>query len=1123
MATELLQPGVSVIQEFRSVSPTIVTPTLVPCAIGPAFQVLEAEAVDATGNKSLNTDALVSAPALQTAANPAPFAGLDGLTLNVSVNGGPSQSFTFSDPTVANLSAAQVADQINGATTPPAGFAAYAITKGGSVYLQLRTIATGAGQTLKILSGTGNSALGYGTNFITEGTSTYFQNKVSVEQLNFPDPRDIIDQLDVDESSIRVFVNTGSALREFTRLSTFLRKKKLATYTSAIITFPTTILTGKKFSFRDGVRGSVQEYTFAAESANVAALVAAMNGLIGATKIVANGATKIDFTTIQGNVEILAPSSASAHSIIGWTDGDKAWTIETVDDGDGDTTTPTIVLDNDNFTVPAGSARLTGSTTLTGALSFHNLSLQVSKDGGHLQEVILDAGPIVSGSVMVVSNTLVTTVLNLVVNGTAYVVTFSGSDPLPIDTVIAQINAQVGITVAYRSTNLGVASPSGTYISYQVGGVAPVAGGSVSVVFAASTGWAELGLTGAVPILQTLTIAEIVTQINATMGTGFASNDGSDSLQLDSTILGAESKIAIGAGTGNASLGFTASAVVNGSPFPPKVGDAVYGDGVFVGNIVAVAPGGNNTRLKLDREVGLTYGASAMYIQAMKIISPLPADRPTPDLVIDLGGAVRIKHDVMRDTEGNPVTSIGQLIIAYKALRLDVTSSATNPALLSFADTKVLEETLNPINTDNPLALMLYFALINAPGVQVYGLGVDGTSASNPDGTPAAYAKALTFLEAKEVYALAPASQDPTVHQTFVTHVNSMSEPEAAGERVVLICPKMPDEALPTLVTSGTDGDSTITVNEIDTKLATLAADLLSKGINPIGTIPVSERVYLDIAEDAKKYSIATISGTKVTVRVVFAPGENDDQFYSTSSLPGDLISETFSINVRGAALVTPTGAPDYQAIAEQYQALGKVYGNRRVLMVAPENVGASIDAVEQLIPGYYVCAALSGMTGQLAPQQGFTNFPITGFTRVSGSNDAFSRKQMNVGAAGGTWWVVQEVAGAPLTTRHQVTTDLTSIETREYSITKVVDFCAKFMRGGLRNFIGKFNITTSFLDSLSTVVQGQLSFLTESGVLLGGDLNNIIQDENAPDTVLIDVTLDVPYPCNYIRLTLVI
>jgi hypothetical protein len=78
-------------------------------------------------------------------------------------------------------------------------------------------------------------------------------------------------------------------------------------------------------------------------------------------------------------------------------------------------------------------------------------------------------------------------------------------------------------------------------------------------------------------------------------------------------------------------------------------------------------------------------------------------------------------------------------------------------------------------------------------------------------------------------------------------------------------------------------------------------------------------------------------------------------------------------------------------------------------------------------------------------------------------------------------------------------------------------------MRAGLRNFIGKFNITQGFLDTLSTVVQGQLTYLSEAGTLIGGDLNNIVQDTTAPDTVLIDVTLDVPYPCNYIKLTLVV
>jgi hypothetical protein len=123
--------------------------------------------------------------------------------------------------------------------------------------------------------------------------------------------------------------------------------------------------------------------------------------------------------------------------------------------------------------------------------------------------------------------------------------------------------------------------------------------------------------------------------------------------------------------------------------------------------------------------------------------------------------------------------------------------------------------------------------------------------------------------------------------------------------------------------------------------------------------------------------------------------------------------------------------------------------------------------------------------------------------------------------AAGGAYVVVQDSVGGPLISQFALTTDLTSIETRTDSITKVVDFTAKFLRRGIKNFIGRFNVTQGLLDTLSSVIQGLLGFLVENGVLIGADLNNIIQDENAPDTVLVEVRLDVPYPCNFIKLTL--
>lgn len=1125
MATELLEPGVSVIQEFRSVSPTIVTPTLVPCAVAPCFQVIEALETDATGNSVLNTDAVASVPGILTAQSPGPYAGLDGLVLKVRINNGPTQEFTFSDPLSAGLSAAQVKDQI--AAASPDGFGAFVQTISSSTYLQLRTTSAGDGQIIEVLDGDANAVLGFDDNFASEGVSKYKQTDVNIAQGNFPDPNGIIDEIDIDEDSIRVFINTGSALRELLRTETFLRRKKEAVYTSAAITFPTTTLTGKKFAFVD-VRGeSTEEFTFAGEAADVSALVTAMNTLIGKTVVFANGTDKIDFVSYDGYVEVVAPSSDSAHAIIGWTDGDKAYTVEALDDGDGDTRTPFILVDRDNFSLPAGSAQLVGSATLTGAQAVHNLEFEVALDGGQQQSITFDGGPIVGTSVFDgATNTLDTEDLAIEVNGTLITVTFSGTDPIAIADVIAQINAAAGTTVCYESDSAGVETPAGGYLAFQVGGSTPVSGAEIKLIYASSTpaAWTDLGLPGTADIEQTLTIAEIITQINNTMGAGFSSNDGSDKLQLDSSITGAESKIGIGAGTANSVLGFTDDSSTTGRAFPPKVGDAVYGDGTFIGNIAEVTPGAVVTKLKLDREVSTSYWAVAMYIQSKNIPTTLPADRPTPDLVVNLAGDVLIKQDILRDTEGAPIDGAeGELVLAFNALRLDVTVKASEPGLLTFDDPTTLESALPPINTDNPLALMVNFMLLNAPGIEVTGLGVDAVTADSPEGTVEAYSRALAYLKGQEVYALAPGSQDPTVHQVFATHVDDASEPDNKGERIVFICPEQPGEGIPTIAASGTDGDSTATTNEFDTKLASLSADLLAAGIDPVGTIPVSDGVFLDIASDAKRYNVASITGSKVTLRVAFSPGENDDGFYSESNLPSTLISETFSISIRGADLITTEGDPDYSGKAQAYQDLGNTYGNRRVVMVAPEQVAANIGGLEQKIPGYYLCAAIAGMVGQQPPQQPFSNFPITGFTKVYGSNDVFNRSQMNVGAAGGTYWVVQEVAGAPLTCRHQLTTDLTSIEKRELSITKVVDFVAKFMRSGLRNFIGKFNITQPFLDTLSTVIQGQLSFLTESGVLIGGDLNNIVQDESAPDTVLIDVTLDVPYPCNYIRLTLVI
>jgi hypothetical protein len=426
------------------------------------------------------------------------------------------------------------------------------------------------------------------------------------------------------------------------------------------------------------------------------------------------------------------------------------------------------------------------------------------------------------------------------------------------------------------------------------------------------------------------------------------------------------------------------------------------------------------------------------------------------------------------------------------------------------------------VSTDNPLALGLYFALVNAPGVQVTGLGVDSVSADSPYGTVEAFTRAAEYLEAYEVYALAPLTHDETVGQVFNTHVSFMSEPAQKGERIVIFNPEVPTHALDALVASGTNGDALTTLT-FDTKVVNISALLNNAGVNPVGVIPADAGVFLDIAGDAKRYSVQSISGGVLTLRTSFATGENDDGYYSSTGLSLPVLGEAFAVRVRGAELVTSIGTPDKAKIADTVAAKGRTYGNRRFWMTFPDKCAATLGGLEQTIEGFYMNAAIAGMIGQQKPSQSFTNFPMTGFTRVIGSNDRFSERQLNQMAAGGTYIIVQDTLGAPLISRMALTTDMTSVETRTDSIQKVVDFTAKFMRRGLRNFIGRFNITQGFVDTLGSVIQGLGGFLVETGVLVGLTLNGIIQDEDARDSVLVDITIDPPYPCNYLRLTLVL
>ena len=505
--------------------------------------------------------------------------------------------------------------------------------------------------------------------------------------------------------------------------------------------------------------------------------------------------------------------------------------------------------------------------------------------------------------------------------------------------------------------------------------------------------------------------------------------------------------------------------------------------------------------------------------------------RPLPDAYLDNADVLHIGGQILRDpVTGSPLDETydtGILYIQYKALRLDVTAVATHAGVLHISDIDTLTATLPPLTEDNPLGLAFYLMMINAPTFECKGLGVDEVTPAAPYGTGEAYARAASMLEAEEVYALAPLTQDMDIQQLWVTHVDTMSEPEQGGERIVFINKPMPLRANPVVVSSGTNANSTTNEDEVLLDVNPTSA-LLAAGIHG-PSLAEGLGVYLEVtvAGELLRYNVAVVNGSRITVRTTFSsPTTNADGFYATSDFnSGDIVDQSYSLDIRGATLVIPGSNPprlDYNLVAENVAGANSTIHDRRCYSVFPDTVDITINGIEKSLPGFYACAAIAGMVASKPPQQGFTNYPITGLDAIKGT-EKFTRRQLNEIAGGGTYILKQDAIGAPVTCRHQLSTDTDSIEMRELSITKVVDFVAKFLRLSVRKFIGVNTINDQLLDSLGTCIHAVLTFLEEAGVLNGSAINNLLQDATNKDTVLVDVTLDVPYPCNYIRLTLAI
>ena len=1053
MTTTIERPGIQVIQEFRTTSPTIFVPALPACVVGPCFQIVEAVLDDG----SLNADSRIVTPARLAFAFVGATYNVGAETLQLSVNNAAPVSVVFSGAALAALTPVQVADEIN--TAAIAGLVAEVEVGPSTSRVVLRTTSTGDNASIQVGSATTSAALTQFSllrGYRVVGSLGYsnFLN-LDISRASYPDPRVNLASLDIDYSTVRVFIANGAgSFIEVSRTQSFLDGDS-----SAVTVFD------------DGDGDNLSPYLDFA-GANFKDSAASLTGTVDWTTLNYAASPVGDFDTLILDLEV-----------------------------DGASVSVTFALPAD---ATAAAAQINTALGVNGTCVLN----------GSNQPVITSATTGATSSVQVMgTSTINTTTIGLPVGA------YAGGKPAPAR---AQGTADLSAlsypnpgTVAGRVLRMAVDGDSFQQLTFPTTGILT----ETDIALAIN------GLWGSVASINDA--GQLVLTSLASFG-GKESTIRLDKSASDATLVSTLGLVGGGTEPFGAPYapGVAATAAVFGAAYSPVVGDEVWVNGLRLGEIVEI-PVSPDNRLRISNEQRLpppaTLGTTWYLVAKGLSNSVATATRPSSDLLVDSSmGAVRIKHEIFRDTAGVP-TLAGPLstYLAYNALRKDVSPATEDFNLLRIGSISDLETQLSPIDTQNPLALGMYFAILNAPTLEVTGCGVSDVSTSEPEGTLDAYASAFEFIESKDVYAIAPLTHSLDVADVAQAHVDAMSAPANGLERIVIVNPSRPVRKSATLVASGPLANvAGAPTDDINTGVANLQALLAAVGL-PGPTYSISDAVYVEMEDDLNKYLVQSVLGGVITVNNgPFVTG-NDDGFYydaaGGSVFTSAIVDRPFTLKVRGSLLANRTDE------ATAYADIARGFLDRRVVCTAPDKGKATIDGLETIIEGYYLAAGLAGRISSKDPQQPLTEDSLIGFSGVVGSQDRYSEAQLQILSGGGLWVFYQPADNTPVRNRHQLTTDMTTVEKRELSVTTALDFTAKFIRTALRNFIGRFNITQSIQDAITTTLEGLRNFLLRLGVFKSFEVNGIRQSASQPDTLEIDITVGILYPLNYIRVTLIV
>jgi hypothetical protein len=576
----------------------------------------------------------------------------------------------------------------------------------------------------------------------------------------------------------------------------------------------------------------------------------------------------------------------------------------------------------------------------------------------------------------------------------------------------------------------------------------------------------------AYPVKVTLT--STVVQIVTAAGSGVVS--GADLNAFSDTVSGAFANLLPGDV-------IVVTGSVSGNNGAYTVRSLVNGQSVKVNETFAAAEASLNYTVR--RNIQATLGSYLLPADTVGLV--VAADKVT------LPASLTYDHPVFGT--GKPIIS-ATVLISYRALRVEKSADVAEYKKVSELQA---DFGLDQIVPENPVVYAAFLALNNS------------VTATNLLAVPQdfltdeliGYSKAFDVLKLTDMYAISVLTHSPAVHTALKAHVDGMSDPNMKLERVgianrTLVTKAVVVDSLTTGPSEGVTGPSGGPYTELNSAASTFLTDGVVPGMYVNITAPTGA---------AGRYKIGAVSSqTKIVLADAVPVSSNAVTFFVDKDL---------------------SKAQQASVIAAYAASLA----DRRMVLTWPDVVKIPVGATIRPLPGYFLNPCVGALTTGLPTQQGFTNLSVAVYAGVVHSTKYFDRDQLNAMAAGGVMIFVQDVLDvSALYIRHQLTTDTSAIKFQEYSVTKNVDFIAKFIRNNHKQFIGKYNIVDTTFDDLKSNAQGIITFLRDrtklpkiGGVIKNGKLTTIEQDPSNIDTIVETWTLDIPIPLNNLDITIVV